>query len=115
MPWTPDIKSVYARTAVLLVPSQWQEAFGRVALEAQVNGIPVVARNVGGLGEVLEPSGVLIAPEATAEVWAGEIERLLSDPAYYGQRSAAARANAARPEFDPRYQMERFLSLVSRA
>src|ERR1044071_1321273 len=41
---TPDMRSVYAGTALLLAPSQWEEAFGRVLLEAQLNGIPVVHR-----------------------------------------------------------------------
>ena len=27
---TPEMREVYGRTAVLLMPSEWEEAFGRV-------------------------------------------------------------------------------------
>ncbi len=111
--WTEDMKTVYRRTALLLVPSQCEESFGRVAIEAQVSGIPVLGRDVGGIGEVPRDSGILFAPDGPAQAWADEIERLLSDGSHYRTRSAAAKANVARPEFDPKHQMERFLSLVS--
>jgi glycosyltransferase involved in cell wall biosynthesis len=112
-PWTSDMREVYTRTAILLVPSQWEEAFGRVALEAQVSGIPVIGRDIGGLSEVLQESGTLLARDAPPQVWADAVERLLSDTALYAARSAAARANAERPIFDPHRQLERFLELVS--
>lgn len=113
--WTQDMKTVYSRTALLILPSQWEEPFARVILEAQINGIPVLARNVGGVSEALGDSGLLIPREATARGWADEIQRLLSNHSYYLQRSASASANAARPEFDAKHQMERFLSLVAHA
>jgi glycosyltransferase involved in cell wall biosynthesis len=96
-----------------MVPSQWEEAFGRIALEAQVSGIPVVGRDIGGLSEVLQASGTLLPADAEPRAWAEEIERLLTDSSLYAARSTAARANVARPEFDPKRQLERFLSLVS--
>ena len=34
-----DMKSVYARTRIVLAPSHWNEAWGRVASEAQCSGI----------------------------------------------------------------------------
>jgi glycosyltransferase involved in cell wall biosynthesis len=111
--WTHDMKTVYSRTALLLLPSQWEEPFARVILEAQVNGIPVLARDVGGVSEALGDSGLLLPREAAAPDWADEIERLLSNDSYYLMRSAAASANAARPDFDPNHQMGRFLSLVT--
>jgi hypothetical protein len=64
---------------------------------------------------VLFASGVLFPREATAQDWADEIQRLLSNSSCHLERSAAASANAARPEFDPLDQMERFLSLVNHA
>ena len=35
---TNNMRSLYARARLLLAPSQWEEAWGRVATEAQVNG-----------------------------------------------------------------------------
>lgn len=113
MRWTRDMRTVYRQTSVLLMPSRWEEAFGRVAIEAQVSGIPILAHDIGGLGEALRDSGILFSPDAPAQTWADEIERLLSDRSLYEAQSAAAAANAARPEFDPDRQIERFLALVS--
>lgn len=56
LPWTKDIESVFAQAKILLVPSQWEEAFGRVAVEAQLRGIPVLASHVGGLPEIVPPA-----------------------------------------------------------
>ena len=37
-----DMRSVYAKCRILLAPSVWEEAYGRVVTEAQISGIPVV-------------------------------------------------------------------------
>ncbi len=51
LPASDEIASVFERTRVLLVPSLWDEAFGRVVIEAMIHRIPVLASNVGGLSE----------------------------------------------------------------
>ena len=48
---TSDMKTVYGRTKILLAPSKWEEAWGRVASEAHCSGIPVVGSTRGGLPE----------------------------------------------------------------
>lgn len=59
-----DMRAIYAITAVLLVPSLWFEAWGRVATEAVYNNIPVIAANSGGLNEAVAGGGILLnAPE----------------------------------------------------
>jgi amino acid adenylation domain-containing protein len=50
-PPSPDIDEIFRETRVLLVPSVWGEAFGQVAVEAMLRGIPVLASDVGGLPE----------------------------------------------------------------
>lgn len=112
-PWTPDIRRVYGRTFILIVPSQIEEAFGRVALEAQASGIPVVARAIGGLPETVGTGGVLLPRDDSPSRWAEVIERLFMDPAYYQEISRAAEANVKRADLSPEWITDRFLELAS--
>lgn len=57
-----DVKSIYAETAVLLVPSLGFESWGRVATEAVMNGIPVLASTTGGLPEAVGSGGIVLDP-----------------------------------------------------
>ena len=53
-----DVKRVYARTHVLLMPSK-SETWGRVAIEAASNGIPIIANPATGLREALGENGAI--------------------------------------------------------
>jgi glycosyltransferase involved in cell wall biosynthesis len=52
-----SMRSVYRRTALLLVPSLTFEASSRVIAEAQLAGIPVLATKNGGIPEQLNGAG----------------------------------------------------------
>jgi glycosyltransferase involved in cell wall biosynthesis len=112
VPPTADPRQVYARASLLLVPSA-QEAFGRVIVEAQVNGIPVLARDAGGAAEALGDGGVLLPPEAPPGVWAERVEALLADPAQAASLGERGRAAAARPDLAPGAIVDRFLDLCA--
>ena len=95
-----DMRELYREIDLLLVPSMWEEAFGRVVLEAAVNGIPSIANRVGGLPEAVGDGGVLIdrEPGETVAVTAGRyvaaIRALLDDDAAWAEASRRARARA---------------------
>ncbi|PQO37787.1 glycosyltransferase family 1 protein [Bremerella cremea] len=44
---TPDPREYLRVTHTMLMPSVWQESFGRVAAEAMMNGIPVIGSDRG--------------------------------------------------------------------
>ena len=48
---------MHGEVDVVVVPSLWEEPFGRVAYEASKNGFPVVVSEIGGLQEAAALSG----------------------------------------------------------
>lgn len=112
-PPTQDMRSVYGKARIVLAPSQWEEAFGRAAVEPQFSGIPVVASARGGLPEAVGPGGLLMDPAADADAWAEAVRRLWHDPALYAEKSQAARRNSTRPEMDPARQIDRLLDIFA--
>ncbi len=66
--WESDIPTIYAALDILAVPSLYPEPFGRVSVEAQAAGVPVVCSTAGGLPETLLPgiTGLLVPPADSA-------------------------------------------------
>lgn len=107
-----DMRPVWAETRLLLVPSIWEEAWGRIVSEAQLNGIPVIASTRGGLPESVGPGGILLDAHADAAHWTAAIARSWDDPREYERLASATRRHAARAEIQPDYVLERFMALV---
>jgi glycosyltransferase involved in cell wall biosynthesis len=108
---TLDMRSVYKRTRILLVPSQCEEAWGRVVAEAQINGIPVLASNIGGLPESVGRGGVLIDANMV-DKWVTELTKLWSDEQYYYKLSNNALAHSRRNEIQTTTVIEKFLQIA---
>ena len=113
-------RDLYALTRILLVPSLFDEPFGRVAAEAMLNGIPPLVSNRGGLPETVGEGGTVLPvpswmqpttrgiPDAhEVQPWFDALTRLWDDPAAYAQASARAQATAttlyAEATLRPRY------------
>lgn len=75
-----DIRNVYAVTKLLLVPSQWEEGFGRVAAEGLVAGIPVLASKNAGLTSALGNIGYYVAEYKSVQAWVKQIKAILKMP-----------------------------------
>lgn len=110
---TGDMRAIYAQTAVVLAPSRWDEAWGRIATEAHFSGIPVLASDRGGLPEAVGPGGILIDPDEGAGRWAEILKNLLADTTRYDRLSKAALAYSQRDAIDPSRQIEKFLSCLA--
>lgn len=112
---TSDMKTVYGRTRILLAPSKWEEAWGRVASEAHCSGIPVLGSTRGGLPEAIGKGGVTLDYDAPADEWARELKRLWSDERYYARLAADALRFSQRPEMQLGRQFSMFLEVLNKA
>jgi glycosyltransferase involved in cell wall biosynthesis len=109
MAQTPNPRDFWGVTRVCLIPSLWWENQPLVAIEAMVNGIPVVGSDRGGIPETLGGSGVVLPlpdrmtassrllPTADEVApWVEAIIRLWDDADWYGQLSRRAISEASR-------------------
>ena len=109
MPNTDDPKRFWRLTRLCLLPSLWWENQPLAAVEAMVNGIPVIGSDRGGIPETLGASGILLPlPDRltpatrllpTAEEvapWVEAVIRLWDDPAAREERGRASATEAER-------------------
>jgi glycosyltransferase involved in cell wall biosynthesis len=108
---TQDMKSVYRDTKVLLMPSQVEEGAGRVITEAQINGIPVLASNIGGVPEIIGAGGILLPHDDTA-AWVRTVKQLIEDPGRLSALSSAAEANSLLPKFSMQKALDEYEDLL---
>ena len=66
---------LYKNVSVLCVPSIWEEPFGRVAIEAGLNGIPVISSGNGALRDTVSRFGH-IADVEKLDDWTTKIQSL---------------------------------------
>lgn len=90
--YVPDPQSVFCAAEVAVVPSLWNEAFGRVVVEAMGCAVPVIATTVGGMQELFDDGihGAFV-PKADAPAIAAAVNRLHADRSRLAAASAAAR------------------------
>ena len=99
VPFNDDIRTILKRTRILLVPSYY-ESFGRIAVEAMLNRIPVVyskpnpnsvypGGSTEGLHEWIQPVGIGCIRD-TIDEWVTAI-RSLDDETAYSERAEQSR------------------------
>lgn len=110
--YRPDdqLAEAYANCDIFLAPSRF-ESFGLVAIEAMRYGKPVIAGNVGGLAEVVEPlkTGLLVDPNDPEEI-AQAVLKLVHDRNLRRQLG-----NAARQSFLAKYTLEQMVEGIEAA
>jgi glycosyltransferase involved in cell wall biosynthesis len=97
--WCDDMREVYKKTRIVLMPSIWEEPLGRVPVEAGSNGIPTVASRRGGLPESVGEGGILINDIWNIQEWVRAIKRL-DTPETYREFSEKAVENSRRFGFE---------------
>ncbi len=107
--WRRDVPRCLAAADLLVLTSE-NEPFGRILVEAMAAGVPVVARNGGGVSEVLGRETGLIIEAPSAADFAAAADRLLSDPRECAEMAAAG-VRRARDMFAPELAAGRILEL----
>lgn len=95
--WLPPTRSMvdlFSRSRLLLMPSLWEEAFGRTVIEAQLNGLPVLASNRGALPDTVGDGGIIVDAHAPIEDWVHLLGTLYHDHHSWQVLSDRARANS---------------------
>lgn len=110
-PATADVRSYFQDCKLLLAPSRCEEAWGRVVTEAQVNSIPVLASQNGGLPESVGSGGVCLPLSDSVDAWVSKLQEMVGENyLLWTERAAEA---AKRNEIQPDFNFRSFLSTIS--
>lgn len=85
--------AIAARAAIAVVPSRWQEPYGRTAAEAMAAGCALIASRRGAIPEIVGDAGMLIEPPDAATL-AAALSRLMRDDEQRVTLQRAARMRA---------------------
>jgi glycosyltransferase involved in cell wall biosynthesis len=110
--WTNDMKKIYSRTKILLVPSIWLEPFGRVVVEAMCNDIPCIVSNIGGLPEAVGNAGIIISDIFNIQKWTGAIKKM-EDEKNYQMYSKKSKEQAKK--FDYKIEYKKFDNILNKS
>jgi glycosyltransferase involved in cell wall biosynthesis len=84
-----------AGVKVVIMSSIWEETAGLSAIEQMMRGRVVIASDIGGLGEVVDDTG-LKCPPGNAEALAGAMKRVIHEPFLVTALGRKARERALR-------------------
>jgi len=109
-----DMKTIYAKTKIAIIPSQCEEAWGRIATECQINGIPVIANNIGGLPESVGTGGILMShTEFNIDDWHNALRLLWDNKETFNKYQILAVNHSKRKNVDPSYLIEKLEEYIS--
>ncbi len=92
-----DIPRAYRTADVFVAPSTGSESFGIVHLEAMASGVPIVASDIEGYAEILDPGReALLFPNRNVQGLADSVVRVLTDSLLARSMGAAGREKSMR-------------------
>jgi glycosyltransferase involved in cell wall biosynthesis len=107
-----DPEEMFQDIDVLIIPSLWNEPLSRVILEANSNGIPVIASKRGGIKEIVDEgnTGFLFDPAKKGDL-EEKIEKFWDNPSLAFSMSDQCLKKAR--EFSPRKITEKYLKVYN--
>jgi glycosyltransferase involved in cell wall biosynthesis len=109
---TLNMRRVYSKAKMVLIPSLWEEGWGRIATEAHINGIPVLATNIGALPESVGTGGLLVHKDASLEEWLSNFSLIWDNKTIYNDLVDASIQYSLRKEIQPEYIVDQLLSAL---
>jgi glycosyltransferase involved in cell wall biosynthesis len=106
------LDALYRGALAVVVPTAGHESFGLVAVEAFARAAPVIARDFGALGELIEDGGGALGFK-TDEQLGDALERLARDPALRERLGRDGRA-AYEARYGERRHIGAYLDLIAR-
>jgi glycosyltransferase involved in cell wall biosynthesis len=107
------VSDLMQNTRAVVVPSLWEEPFGRVAVEALAHGRPVITTGTGGLREIVDDTTGWTTGLDPDEMAAALTEAAASDEAIALRGGAAVRRHAEL--FSPQATTEELLRVYGKA
>lgn len=110
----PELKSLIANAMFTVTPSEWYENMPYAILESFALGTPVLAANIGGMPELIEPevNGLLFEPGSVVDL-VEKIRYLLLNRQQLASMGKRARAKIER-EYDAETHYERVVQVYER-
>lgn len=110
------VKQQFEAATLLALPTR-EDNCPMVVLEAMAAGVPVLAANVGGVPDLIDPEKTgLFGDPARPETFRAGVARLLADPELRRRLAAAAKAEALRrfhPEVIARQHLEIYREVLA--
>jgi L-malate glycosyltransferase len=104
-----DVEQLMAAANVVVVPSEYEEAFGLVVVEAMASARPVVVTRSGAMPDLVGEAGIVV-PKRSPEALARAVNRLLDDPVLCARLGRVGRERAER-RFGMDAYIERMIAL----
>lgn len=83
----------FERAEIVVIPSLWEEPYGRIAVEAIAHGCAVITSGSGGLKEIIGDAGIILQ-HTTAQEIAQHLQHLMMQPDVLRELQHKARARA---------------------
>jgi glycosyltransferase involved in cell wall biosynthesis len=112
LPNVVDMRAIFEQSYCLLMPCVGREAYGRIAAEAQISGLPVIASSQGALVETVGEGGITIDYLSPIKTWVSILESLFCDPSLYAELSLLAKKESNKAERKTSHINEQLAKLI---
>ncbi|WP_409228223.1 glycosyltransferase family 4 protein [Gudongella sp. SC589] len=107
-----ELPKIHAISDIAVVPSIWEEPAGRVVIEAEASGIPVIVTDAGGISDYINPKSSIVVnrDDKFVDNLSEAINKLIEDKALRTQMGMDGRKFAC--DFSPEHYYNELIELL---